>query len=166
MEREPSIEEVSEEEKAIDIPILMYHYVDNIDNKEDGKYNLNTKPQILETQITTLLGEGYKFIKMSEIPVFVDQDSKVTALTFDDGYDDFYHNVLPILKRYNVPATNYIMPEFIGRELHLTETQIKELINSGLVEIGSHTLSHASLTDIDLQSASIEITQSKKSVGR
>ena len=61
------------------------------------------------------------------------------ALTFDDGYDDFYEVVFPLLKEYNAKAAVYIIASEIDKTGYLKSWQIKELDESGLVEIGNHT---------------------------
>ena len=79
---------------------------------------------------------------------------KAVVLTFDDGYENFYRLVYPLLKLYNFPATQAIvtswieMPEgslvpygntSLPRSTFLTWPEIKEMQASGLVEIASHT---------------------------
>lgn len=75
-------------------------------------------------------------------------------LTFDDGFLDFWINVFPILKKYNLKATLFINPEFVvegkAREAdkidsdvgYLNTEEIILLHESGLVEIESHSMSH------------------------
>lgn len=149
--------------KQAKIPVLMYHYVDNITGKEDGKYNLNTLPYVFEQQVVTLLDAGYQFTTPSELPVALhNSQQKYVIISFDDGYDDFYFNVYPLLQKYNIKAVNYVMPGFLGRNLHLNKNQISEMLASGLVEIGAHTVNHASLPSLQSEDAFKEIKQSKQ----
>ena len=79
---------------------------------------------------------------------------KAIVLTFDDGYKSFYTYALPLLKAFNYPATLAIVgswlevPEngmvsyagkLVPRSKFLSLTELKEITNSGLVEIASHT---------------------------
>jgi peptidoglycan/xylan/chitin deacetylase (PgdA/CDA1 family) len=80
---------------------------------------------------------------------------KRIALTFDDGYRDFYTNVRPLLHEFDVPATVFVIPGFLDnanrREQvmntgHLfdviTSEQVADLADDPLVTIGNHTRTH------------------------
>ena len=80
---------------------------------------------------------------------------KQIALTFDDGYRDFYTNVLPVLHEFDVPATVFVITGFLDnanpREQvmntgHLFDTltsdQVRELADDPLVTVGNHTRTH------------------------
>ncbi len=43
----------------------------------------------------------------------------MVAVTVDDGYEDFYHYALPVLRKYEIPATLYATTGFIDRRLWL-----------------------------------------------
>ena len=79
---------------------------------------------------------------------------KAVLLTFDDGYESFYRIVYPLLKEYNYPAVFAVVTSLIdqapnsmvvfgdtriARGAFVTWPQIKEMSDSGLVEIASHT---------------------------
>ncbi|MCG2586077.1 poly-beta-1,6-N-acetyl-D-glucosamine N-deacetylase PgaB [Massilia sp. TS11] len=68
---------------------------------------------------------------------------KAIMLTFDDGYKSFYEVVFPLLKFYGYPATLAVIGNWLdtpaGRDNILTPAQLRELADSGLIEIGSHS---------------------------
>ncbi len=125
--------------------ILMYHHINYKARR------LSVKPEIFDAQIKYLLDQGYKFIKLSEaFKTFAAATSsvpydKTLVLTFDDGYRDFYLNAYPILKKYNVPASFYVINQDIGKIGNVTWEMIKSLHQDGLVEIGVHTVNHLTL---------------------
>lgn len=63
------------------------------------------------------------------------------AFTFDDGYDNNYILAYPILKEYGIKANINVITKYIdeNRAGYLSWDQIKEMSDSGLVSIGSHT---------------------------
>jgi len=150
----------------IEIPILLYHYVEYNQDKRDFKRDdLNIEPHIFEAQINTLMEAGYTFITPRDIPELFENISsckeKYVILSFDDGYEDFYTDVFPILIKYDVKAVNYVVYNFIGKQNHMKKHQIEEVIRSNLVEIGSHTINHAGLTFLEAEELYIEIFLSK-----
>lgn len=89
------------------------------------------------------------------------------VVTFDDGTADFVEEALPVLERHGVPATYYLATEFIDRQLPfpdggvaLTWDAAKEMVASGLVDIGSHTHTHALLDRIPPTEAAHELDRS------
>lgn len=153
-------------EKTYDIPIITYHYVEIVKNKDDFiRERLSIKPATFEYQLQTLKNKNYTTIWVKEIPIFLlsskSQDSKMVALTFDDAYGDFYTDVFPILKKYKAKATVYVISSFIDRPNYMTKQQLKEVIDSGLVEIGSHSISHLDLPSVSSEVAKYQITQSR-----
>jgi len=86
------------------------------------------------------------------------------VLTFDDGYRDFYTDVFPILSFYKIKATVFIVSEFLNHSNNLTDAQVKELVESGLVEVGGHTYNHASLTGLTSEQAAKEIYNDKRNL--
>lgn len=93
------------------------------------------------------------------------------VLTFDDGYQDNYTNVFPLLKKYRMTARIFVATSFIGgsrilRSGHvlpmLSWDQIKEMRASGLVEFFSHTHTHPKLTELSPEEAEQEIRKSRE----
>jgi peptidoglycan/xylan/chitin deacetylase (PgdA/CDA1 family) len=114
------------------------------------------------------LDNGYKFVKLSEaFKTFANTTGtviydKTLVLTFDDGYRDFYLNAYPILKKYNVPASLYVINQDIGRPGNVTWEMIKTIHNEGLIEVGAHTINHLPLSRLRPEKAYYQMAKSKE----
>jgi len=154
-------------QKFIRIPILLYHYVEYVKDQGDTiRKSLNITPYTFEEEIKTLIDAGYTFITVSDLADALDDRKtlpvKSVVLTFDDGYRDFYTDVFPILKKYQVKAIAYIVPNFLNKPNNMDLWQLKEITQSGLVEIGAHTMGHAYLSGLSLHTVKYEVEESKK----
>ncbi len=111
------------------------------------------------------------------------------VFTFDDGYVDNYKTVFPALKERNIPALFLLTTDYVGKgpladwkeicdkmgvvydekDRCVTWKEAKEMAENGM-EIGSHAVSHRSLTSLSITEAGGEITKSKdeieKNIGR
>ena len=151
----------------IKIPIIMYHYVEYV--KDIGDFirkRLSINPYVFESQLATLNENHYTTYFVKDIPDILDgkinYSTRSAILTFDDGYEDFYTDVFPLLKKYQIKATVYIICDFIGRKGFLNPQEIKELAASDLVEIGDHTMDHFYLKQALLKTADEQIINCKK----
>lgn len=140
-----------------DIPVLMYHAVS--DNCW-GTSELFVSPSVLDAQIAALLENGYTLINFEDF-YRLDEIEKPVMLTFDDGYDDNYDELFPILQKYRVKATIFIIVNDIGKNHKVTEEEIIEMSNSGLVSIQSHTMSHNYLSYMNEEQLEYELYESK-----
>lgn len=157
----------SNQVKNLRLPIIMYHYVEYIKDINDIiRKRLDIVPDVFDKELRTLTSTGYTSYFVRDVPKLLHGDKpfseKSVILTFDDGYEDFYTYAFPLLKKYNAKATIYIMYNFIGRKGYLNAKEIQEIIDSGLVEIGSHTLDHAYLKNSSPVVAKKEIFDNKK----
>ena len=155
------------------IPVLAYH---NVDHAPVGALlrKLYVTPTQFERQMWTLRRCGFRALSMSQgLPHLADeQPSKCVILTFDDGYLDNLREAAPILKKYGFSATCYVVSGRIGEhnrwdcdELNvkkplMNRQQLDEWLACGM-EIGSHTVSHPRLDQIEPAAAEQEIAQSR-----
>lgn len=147
---------------SVKLPIVMYHYVEYADPKDPGRVKLSISPSVFESQLQAIKKDKFGTAFAKDIPSLITlKNSKSVALTFDDGYEDFYYYAFPLLKKYHMKGTIYVISNFIGRKGYLNEAQIKEMITSGFVELGAHTLNHAYLKDLKEVVAWKEISESK-----
>ena len=147
-------------ELNVSLPIFMYHFI--LDDYGD---NLDTenfvKPSTLEEQLKYIVDNGYQTVFVNEIEDLSNY-TKPVALTFDDCFVYFYNNAYPLLKKYNQKASIYIICNYVNGPNYLTTDQIKEMVDSGLVSVQTHTLSHRELTSLSLEEMEKELVESKK----
>jgi peptidoglycan/xylan/chitin deacetylase (PgdA/CDA1 family) len=154
--------------ESYEVPILMYHYIRPAPADIAGQ-RLSVSPEIFENQVRWLKENSYISIKMSDLAdpnkkeiseIYAEHDKPI-ALTFDDGYDDAYSTVFPILEKYQFYGTFYIIRNFVGENRYVTQNQIDQMAAAGM-EIGSHTLNHQDLTKVNLIEARHQIFNSKE----
>ena len=95
------------------ISVMMFHYVyteDDPPDSTDTNYILDTK---LEKELKWLQEEGYYYPSYQELRAYIDGDhslpKKSVVLTFDDGQKGFLKYGIPLLEKYQVPATSFII---------------------------------------------------------
>ena len=142
----------------VNVPVLMYHAV-----SDDlwGYWDLFVSPQTIEEELLYLQENGFDTIWFEDLS-HVEDYEKPVILTFDDGYDDNYTELFPLLQKYNAKATIFVIPKAIGTPHKMTAEQIYELSQSGLVSIQSHTYSHGNLSTMDEQTLVFEMEESQK----
>jgi len=99
----------------------------------------------------------------------LDLPDHTVVLSVDDGYHLVYTNIYPLLKRYGMTMTLALIADYVtsGRPSYrpsgrfLNEREVREMMESCNVEVASHSLSHARLTQLDSASAWREIAGSK-----
>ena len=138
--------------------VLTYHDVQDV---LEG--NLSTDTTAISTYNLTrhfawLKAHGYQPVSVETILAAQRSGTplpdKAVLLTFDDGYRSFYDRVLPLLKLYQFPAVSALVGSWLSvnegemvsygdeikpRDAFLSNSQIKEIADSGLVEFASHS---------------------------
>ncbi len=88
-------------------------------------------------------------------------DEPIISVTFDDGWESVYTKAAPLLQKYNIRTTQYILPGEFKSHSYLSLQQAHSLKSAGH-EIMSHTMSHRNLTTLDSTQAQYELEESKK----
>jgi peptidoglycan/xylan/chitin deacetylase (PgdA/CDA1 family) len=126
------------------IAILCYH-----DLAEKGS-RYSVTPQQFEAHLKTLRANGFTFLTVSELVSLLDGKwdgaipRRVVAITLDDGFRSAYTVAFPLLRKYQAKATLFVYTNWVAKtKKALTWAQLREMAQSGLVEIASHTVTHA-----------------------
>ena len=143
--------------------IVMYHSVDT--GEVTGyKDKLTVNPGVFEKQMKFLKENKYNVITLEDFVKMIRNGKRVPhktlAITFDDGLKNNFTKAYPVLKKYNLPATIFVVTDFIGKENFLSWEDIKAM-SPDIITIGSHTMSHSWLPDLDDNYLRKELSGSK-----
>ena len=144
------------------VPILMYHAIADNDNAT----KLSVSPKSFARQMEFLNKNHYNVVTLEKAISYIKKKEKppqkTIALTFDDGFYNNYQYADPALKKYNIPVTMFIVVNWVGGPGFLKWEEIKEMADSGIVTIGSHTNVHFWLLGSDDSFLKGEVAGSKK----
>jgi peptidoglycan/xylan/chitin deacetylase (PgdA/CDA1 family) len=157
------------------LPILMYHSIS--DTPEENVlpyYRTVTPPEIFNSQMRSLREAGWRGVTLAEglqrLRSGFQVNEKIVAITFDDGFEDFYTEAYPSIDENGFSATMYLPTAFIAdspktfkNHRCLTWRQVCELHAKG-IEFGSHTVNHPKLWDLDWPEITTELRDSKTAI--
>lgn len=130
--------------------LLIYHRVGGGTTNE-----LDLTPESFKSQVRALA--DHEVVSLDESLDLLDAGSTTPTfvLTFDDGFEDVYHNAWPVLREHHMPFTVYLATAYMGTTMQwegstakgsagqgLTWRQLEEMVASGLCTIGNHTHNH------------------------
>jgi|MudIll2142460700_1097286.scaffolds.fasta_scaffold286786_2 peptidoglycan/xylan/chitin deacetylase (PgdA/CDA1 family) len=171
------------------IPVLMYHHV----NPHRGD-TVTVTPEVFERQMRYLHESGYETLRVDTLMGYiaggVSIREKAVVITFDDGWLDNYLCAAPVLKKYRINATIFIVTDRIeeasanssslpdsipthneskalirqgeARRVSLNWRLIEEMAETGLVEFYSHTKSHRKCSFLSEDELVEELRESRR----
>lgn len=125
------------------VPILLYHRFDT-----RATNFMTVTPAVFESQLAYLRSNGYRVIPLRRL---VDwhrgkapaPPAKSVVLVADDGHRSIFSQMLPIIRKFNVPVTLFIYPSAISNaDYAMTWDQLRTLKKTGLFDIQSHSYWH------------------------
>lgn len=160
------------------LPFLLYHKIDfpTADVKIRGAF---TSVRRFEKQLSYLKRRDFTFYRASELVDHYNNyekfPEKAISITFDDGWKDNYTNAFPVLKKFNIKPTIFLVSSCIGKftdkvtadgegnREHLSESDIREMSKFG-IEFGSHSQNHKLFHKISIGEIETELQASKKAI--
>jgi len=158
------------------LKVLMHHQIVN-DEKLCSVHWTYVSTAQLRKQLILLEHWGYTPITLRDYLLYekgeINLPKKPIILTFDDGYADVFQNAYPVIKEFGWNAVAFVLGDknlksntwdkelSKGSSMLMNEEQMMELYDAGF-EIGSHSMSHARLSTLPVQSAWFEIIRSKE----
>ncbi len=133
-------------------PILMYHRIRSeqcpVRDEEEARYAVSADAFTAQMEIISKLG-----LRGVSVRDFLAERGRgananeVVVITFDDGNRSDYVHALPLLGKIGFSATFFVSTSRIGKDDGLSEAMIREMSDQGM-EIGSHGMTHAFLTEL------------------
>lgn len=154
-------------EFSIRVPVLMYHHIRALDPTfSPVALGLSVTPEHFASHMKELVDLGYHTITPHELYLAIHQQAtlpeKPVLISFDDGHRDQYKNAWPILQKYHLKATFFVISGYLSYAGYLDAGMIRELDRSGLITIASHTRHHVSVPSIKPERRLEEVQGSKK----
>lgn len=145
------------------VPILAYNRISDTDTNPT-----TLKVADFEAQLKYLVDNGYHVIMPDDLldawETGKTLPNKPIVLTFDDGHEDIYKNVFPLLQKYNLRATVFIVTDHIGMKDYLSWDFVRALQAGGFMDFESHTMSYKDLTTLKGDKLWNEIYGSKQAI--
>jgi peptidoglycan/xylan/chitin deacetylase (PgdA/CDA1 family) len=146
--------------------ILAYHSIDHTGSV------ISLLPHVFRAQMAELAQSGARVVPLPQI---LDVPGSV-AITFDDGFRNFFEQAFPVLQLYRFPATVFVVSQYCGRRndwpsqpagipsLELMSwSNVKEVAQGG-ISVGAHTLTHPYLSRLPLTEIEKEVSRSRTAI--
>ena len=159
--------------------VLMYHMI-QAPRSRAGFNGLRVSPEMFEQQLAWLRSDNWTFRFVSELSDnWESLPDRCVALTFDDGYRDNFTAALPLLEKYNARATLYLVWDRSGldwsrnKKAHhdsgelrdepkLSDIQVEQMLASGRIELGGHTITHLNMARADRETKRQELVEGRQ----
>jgi peptidoglycan/xylan/chitin deacetylase (PgdA/CDA1 family) len=144
---------------------LMYHELElpgrALCRTEPGYTRYVLTDSNFQAQMRWLKGAGWRGLSVTEALRF--EEAKAAAITFDDGSETDLLAAASTLKQHGFGGTFYVTAGFTGTQGYMSPAQVRQLSESGF-EIGSHSMTHRYLSDLNDAVLHEEIVDSKKRI--
>lgn len=152
--------------------ILAYHSIG------ENEAFFTVSPHNFEKQLKFLRDDNWNVVSLPALTSLLKEQKeipkKTVVVTFDDAYSDFIENALPLLEKYQIPATLFVPTGLVGTKMKNREgyelpimdwNQLQCLAQHPLITIGSHSVTHPTLTELDdVERIRFELEKSKEDI--
>lgn len=158
-------------QKVKTVPVLLYHEVADYAGVDPLLF---TSLNQFRQHMIAIAGAGYNTITFDDYYNHITHGTPLPEnpiiITFDDGYLGNYLYAFPVLKALGMKATIFVITDSVENEnvayRHFSWEQAREMVDSGLISIQSHTKSHQDLTALPYRYALAEMVSSRLAIER
>jgi len=160
------------------IPIFLYHHIASPPPAGTPSRSNYVTPENFSRQMGLLKRLGFTCLSLAKAMPYIRGEhqnihrGKIAVLTFDDGFLSVFDAALPVLAHYGFSATCFFVADRVAgyndwdhHQAHraplMGQAEIAQFAAHGH-EVGSHTLTHPHLTQLDHVQAQSEILHSKQ----
>ncbi len=124
------------------IPVITYH---SIMEEGDSTNEYVVSSATFERMVKTLKEKGFTFLGLKDVEDIIYNGKELPTnpilITLDDGYEDNYIVMYPIIKKYSAKANIFLIGSLLDKDGFLKSDQVIEMSLSGFIEFGSHSYS-------------------------
>ncbi len=165
--------------KAMRVPVLMYHRVGARHNDWEARYGIT--PGNFAAHMQALAAKGYHAVGIDALTAWLEGGPALPEgallITFDDGFRGVREHALPVLERLGWPFTVFLVSDLIGEQDVWTRSsnpsgvtypllnadEIRDMQQRG-VNFHSHTRSHPSLPSLDDEQLAEQLAGSRRAL--
>lgn len=129
--------------RDVTVPILVYHRFG-----ATVADSTTVKTADFAAQLDYLRAQGYVVIPLRRLVEYLRGAApapppRAVVITADDGHESQFAGMFPLIRRERIPVTLFIYPSAISNASYaMTWAQLRQMRDSGLVDIQSHTYWH------------------------
>ena len=156
--------------RTVRVPILTYHRVHEYATElTKSQPDLTIEPTVFRAEIAAIHRAGYTTISQRQLFDALYRGAglprRPVIISVDDGYVDDVTQILPVLRRYRMTATFYVITGRVREAGFLTIREIRELDAAGM-DIGAHTRTHPNLPTLPAAALRSEVEGSAADLRR
>lgn len=167
-------------ERAVSVPILMYHRVAPRDDGPASLAQYRVTPEAFEAQLTWLRQNGYTGISPADLASAMEEGRAIPGrpvlLTFDDGYRDFATTAWPLLQHHGLSATVAVVTGKMGGVADwdekfgtpaplMTWEELQHVAAQG-ADVASHSATHRAFPSLSAEEVLKEAVLSAQAIER
>lgn len=130
--------------------VIYYHDI----HAKQRYTGMSTPVDLFRKHLEIIREEGYTIVDKIRNP------QKEIEITFDDGFRGLYDN-FDFFVDNKVPVKLFLIPDYMGGPNYVSEKEVSEMLATGMLRIGSHTMSHRNLDELDEDEVHLELKTSK-----
>lgn len=142
------------EGESCELPVLLYHHIVEDSTASSELSGSAIYREQFEQEMAYLADHGFETVSFQQMIDYVEEGiplpSNPVCITFDDGYLSNYEIAFPILKKYGMKATIFVIGATVGNKQYYKDTQFpitphfdykqaREMSDTGLISIQTHT---------------------------
>ncbi|MEI6208846.1 MAG: polysaccharide deacetylase family protein [Desulfuromonadales bacterium] len=149
------------------VPVLCYHQF----SLKKSKNKISVTMETFDRQMAYLKNNGYTVITLKQFDDFIEYrqrpPKKSVLISIDDGWKTVRTIAYPILKKYGFTAVLFVYTDLIKSKpnsVALSWDDVREMVASGVIEVESHTVTHADLTKVGNDQVRKELADSQSAI--
>jgi peptidoglycan/xylan/chitin deacetylase (PgdA/CDA1 family) len=145
------------------VPVLLYHSISDSAERRNDPWSVRVDD--FRADMDAVAASGRTTLTCAEFARCLRGEQVVPAqpilVTFDDGFADFADTALPILRSRGITSTLFMTTAWSGTLGMLSRVALRDLLDTGDVEVGAHSETHPHLDVVAGHRARREIEGSK-----